>query len=105
MHIINASRLVPKIKGCEVLYDTWKNCHSDGFDIWVSASVVAVSMLGREYGEEVRAECIKLLLESEFFNRRAIPFLLCHGTFKSRVFAAAYLLSPRPLKRKILKKM
>jgi hypothetical protein len=102
MHAISAARLIPAIKGCEVLYNTWKACRSDGFDVWVAASVVATSMLGREYGGEIRAVCIKALLDSEFFNRRAIPFLLFHGTWKSRIFAAAYLLSPRVVKRRIL---
>ena len=99
---ISAKKLLPRIKIVEVLYETWKKRPSRGMTTRLAANLVMLAHLGGKYDHATRAECIEALLDSSFFNHTGMPFVLKHGTWKAKLFAAAYLLSPKPLRRKIL---
>ncbi len=99
---ISVKKLLPRIKSTEVLYETWKNRPSRGMTIRLAANLVMLAHLGGNYDRATRAECIEALLDSTFFNHTGMPFVLKHGTWKARLFAATYLLSPKLLRRKLL---
>ncbi|MBR4220517.1 MAG: glycosyltransferase [Victivallales bacterium] len=99
---ISTKKLLPRIKIAEVLYATWKKRPSRGMTTRLAANLVMLAHLGGNYDRATRAECIEALLDSTFFNRTGIPFVLKHGTWKARLFAATYLLSPKSLRRKLL---
>ena len=102
---ISTAKLLPRLRIVELLYDTWKKRPSQGMATRVAACVVMVSHLGANYDRQTRAECIEAILKSTFFNRSGIPFVLKHGTWKARLFATTYLLSPKLLCRKILQRL
>lgn len=99
---ISTKKLLPRIRIAEVLYETWKKRPSRGMTTRLAANLVMLAHLGGNYDHATRAECIEALLDSTFFNHTGIPFVLKHGTWKARLFAAAYLLSPKSLRRKLL---
>jgi hypothetical protein len=99
---ISTKKLLPRIKIAEVLYATWKKRPSNGMTTRLAANLVMLAHLGGNYDHATRAECIEALLDSTFFNHTGIPFVLKHGTWKARLFAATYLLSPKSLRRKLL---
>ena len=99
---ITAEKLLPKIHANEVLYQTWRKRPSRGLAVRLAASFVMLAYLGGSYGKETRLKCVEELLSSNFFNRVGLPFVLWHGTWKARLFAAAYLIAPRGLCRKLL---
>lgn len=99
---ITAEKLLPKIQSNEILYQTWRKCPTNGMTVRMAASLIMMAHLGGKYSKEIRLKCVEALLSSVFFNHVGMPFVLCHGTWKARLFAAAYLLSPKGLRRKIL---
>ena len=99
---ISTAKLLPRLRIIEILHDTWKKHPSQGMATRIAACVVMVSHLGANYDRQTRAECIEAILASTFFNHVGIPFVLKHGTWKARLFAATYLFSPKPIRRRIL---
>lgn len=102
IHQITVERLVPKLKAMEILYGTWLEHKSKGLSVKLSAVIVVTAFLGCHESSHVRADCIEALLNSRFYSRIAIPFLLLHGTTKARLFAFVYLFSPRFIRRRLL---
>ncbi len=99
---ISAAKLLPKIRGLELLYRTWKKRPSKGMAVRLSAVVIMLAFLGANQGRETRSECIEELLKSHAFNKVGIPFVILHGTWKSRLFAFVYKISPTMLRRRML---
>ena len=99
---VTAEKLLPRIHANEVLYQTWQKRPTCGLAVRMSANIVMLAYLGGNYGKDTRLKCIEALLVSDFFNKRGIPFVLWHGTWKARLFALSYLLVPKGLCRKIL---
>ncbi len=99
---ISFEKLVPKLKSLEVLYETYRQHPSPGLAIKLAAWVVMIAHLGHDQTPEIRSKCIDSILNSNFYNRKALPFLLMHGTHKARLFALAYLFSPRLIRIRIL---
>ena len=58
---------------------------------------------GRFYSSNVRNEGIEYLLNSKYFTRKILPFLLFNGTLKSRIFALFYLISFRFFRKLLLR--
>lgn len=102
---ISFEKLVPKLKALEVLHETYVKRPSKGLAIKLAAQVVMTAYLGRKQSPAVRSQCIEAILDSRFYNRTAIPFLLMNGTSKARLFALAYMCSPRFLRRRILNRL
>ena len=102
---ISAKKLLPRIKSAEVLHETWTNRPSNGLTTRLAANVVMLAHLGGNYDHATRSECIEALLNSTFYNSTGIPFVLKHGTWKARFFAAVYLVSPKQIRRRILQRL
>ena len=99
---VTVEKLLPKIHANEVLYQTWQKRPSRGLAVRMAASFVILAYLGSNYGKETRLKCVEALLASDFFNKVGMPFVLWHGTWKSRLFAVAYLIASRGLRQRIL---
>ncbi|MBE6404407.1 MAG: glycosyltransferase family 2 protein [Lentisphaerae bacterium] len=95
-------KLVPKFSWLEEVYKTWQKHKTSGMTVRYCACIVGMAYLGNEYDREIRRKCIEATLDSSFYNTCAIPFLMKHGTWKSRIFAVVYYFSPKMLRRKIL---
>lgn len=102
---IRPEKLIPQIKASEVLYETYRSHPSRGLAVSLSASIVVLSYLGKEYGVETRQICREAVLASSFYCGRGLRFVLFYGTWKMRLFALCMIVSPRTLKRKILDKL
>lgn len=100
---LTAARLWPQAKGLELLFGLWPQHRTKGFARRLCVGVISLFLLGQ--GTEAREDCIRLAMDSQFLRSRGIPFLLVNGSWKNRIFALAYLLSPRMLKRMILMKL
>ena len=85
------------------LYAIWKQNHRPGVRRRLQLNAAEFPTLGKSesFVCGVRKVAIDFLLDSADF-RKIVHFLLLHGTVKMRIFAAAYLLSPRVVKRRIL---
>ena len=102
---IRPEKLIPQIRASEVLYETYFSRPSCGLAMRLSASIVMLSYLGKSYGAETRQICREAVLASSYYCGRGLRFVLCHGTWKMRLFALCMIVSPRTLKRKILDKL
>lgn len=102
---ICSKKLIPQIKASEVLYETYRSHPSRGLAVSLSASILMLSYLGKSYGSETRQICREAVLASSCYCGRGLRFVLCHGTWKMRLFALCMIVSPRTLKRKILDKL
>ena len=100
---LTAQRLWPQAKGLELLFGFWPQHRTKAFARRLCVGVISLFLLG--HGTEAREDCIQLALDSQFLRSRGIPFLLVNGSWKNRIFALAYLFSPRWLKRKILARL
>ena len=95
-------KLAPKFQWLEEIYKTWKNHATPGMTVRYCACIIVMAYLGTQYDREIRRKCIEATLDSSFYNTSAIPFLMKHGTWKSRIFAVVYYFSPKMLRRRIL---
>ena len=102
---VSPEKLIPQLRAIEILYQTWQRRPTRGMVVRLSASVVMLAYLGSNYGKETRLKCLEALLKSEFFNRQGMRFELLHGTWKARLFALVYLLSPWCLRRRLLMRL
>lgn len=89
------------------LLELWRRIRTPGLKLRLQLMAADLPSLGKQenFTTEVRASAIDFLLHAPEFNRKVIPFLFFHGSFKGRIFAFIYLLSPRMLKRMILMKL
>lgn len=105
IHNITFEKLSPMFKGAEVMFNTWLQHNTKEFACWVAARFISLSFLGSDYGNELRQRCITELMRSDFYNNTAIPFILRHGTWKGRLYAFTYLISPKRVRRYILENL
>lgn len=85
-----------------VLYSLYRRIGGAGLLNRLRSDLAGAPRLGRFDGAGARQKAVELLLRSEDFNGWILSFLILHGTIKSRIFALAYKVSPRPLRRKLL---
>ena len=102
---IRPEKLIPQIKASEVLYETYRSHPSRGLAVSLSASIVTLSYLGKNYGYETWQVCREAVLSSPYYCGVGLRFVLFHGTWKMRMFALCMIVSPRPSKRRILDKL
>lgn len=102
---ISDSMLISTFRAMEELYEVWKVNPSKGLSVTLSAIILGVAYKGKNFGQDVYGRCREAVLSSWFFNRVGIPFLIRHGTRKMRLFAFAYFISPRIVRRFILEKL
>lgn len=102
---IDINKLLPCLKAMEELYRVWQDHPTPGLAVSFAAVILGAAFLGKKYSPDVYAHCRETVLDSRFFNRVGMPFLIRHGTNKMRLFAIAYLVSPRFVRRLILKRL
>ena len=102
---IGVDKLLPCLKAMEELYRVWQAHPTPGLAVSLSAAIIGAVYLGKKYSPSIYDCCRETILSSRFFNRIGIPFLIRNGTYKMRLFAIAYLVSPRPIRRLILTKL
>lgn len=91
---ISLAKLLPKLRMLEALYNIYQRCPSRGLAANFSARTVVTAYLGNDQSQHIRKKCVSAIINSAFFNRKAVPFLLLHGKSKMRIFALIYILSP-----------
>jgi len=102
---LSAEKLIPKLRSIDILHQTWKKHPSNGMTTRLSAQIVSLAYLGATESHDTRLKCIEALLQSKDFNTTGIRFLLGHGTWKARLFALTYYLSPHAMRRTLLLKL
>ena len=91
----------------EELYDIWLKNRKPGLKVrltWLAASYFS---LGKNdiYTKDVRSKAVNLLLESKYFNRDILLFLINNGSVKARLVSIVYAISPRLVKKFILERV
>lgn len=99
---IDIDKLLLCLKAMEELYRVWQDHPTQGLAVSLSASIIGAVFLGKNKGRDIYSVCRESVLRSHFFNSVGIPFLICHGTIKMRLFALAYKMLPRFGRRKLL---
>ena len=89
--------------GFFVLHELWRKNRKGGLLRRLQLIAAGTPTLCKEsvYTKEARQKAIEFLLESKEF-KRIVYFMMSHGTWKSRIFAIGYLISPRCIKRRVL---
>lgn len=109
---VTAEKLFPRIASLELFFAIWRGHRSHGMTVRLVALIITMAFLGKKIATEVgehqdadmttRASCIEKLLDSKYYLHTAIPFVIRHGSYKSRLFGLVYYCSPRALRRHIL---
>lgn len=102
---IKSEKLIPQIHAAEVLYDVWLRHPSRGLATNISATLVVLATLGKGYGGSVWTHCREAVLSSSFWSGKGLRFIIMHGSWKMRIFAAIMLASPKSIKRVIVNRL
>jgi len=89
----------------EQLHSVWRKTRSAGLACRLAYLAAGLPYLGKEsdyIAAGVRPKGIDFLLGSKVFSGSVIPFMIIHGTSKSRAFALAYVFLPNFFRRKLL---
>lgn len=95
INTITYDKLITQAKVAEVIYHTCLNNKSKGTIKIAVASILNLAFLGKNFSIRTRKMCIEFISKNHFFNTIGIPFVIKYGnTFKARIFAILYYLSP-----------